>query len=206
MNSNKRVALYLRVSTSEQTVENQRRELNAVASRHGWQVVAVFKDEGISGAKGREKRPGFDQLCRGIARREFDQVAAWSLDRLSRKATELLGFVEELKAKDIDLYLHTMLGQAMDLSTPGGKFLFTIVSGVAEYERALIVERVNAGLARARAEGKQLGRPSGLTPAKERKVRRLLVKNVGVVKIGRAVKIGTGTVQRIKSALATPPA
>ena len=78
----KRVAIYLRVSTAEQTVENQRRELQAVAERHGWRVVATFKDEGISGTKGRDKRPGLDQLCQGIARREFDQVAAWSVDRL----------------------------------------------------------------------------------------------------------------------------
>src|SRR5215831_12403075 len=77
----KRIALYLRVSTTDQTVENQQRELEAVAERHGWNVVAVFADAGISGTKGREKRPGYDSLCRGIARREFDQVAAWSVDR-----------------------------------------------------------------------------------------------------------------------------
>src|ERR1700722_6064507 len=80
----KRVALYLRVSTSDQTVENQRRELQAIAERHGWQVVAEFADEGISGTKGREKRQGYDRLCKAIARREFDMVAAWSVDRLGR--------------------------------------------------------------------------------------------------------------------------
>ena len=97
----KRVALYLRVSTSEQTIVNQRRELEAVAERHGWQVVAVFKDEGISGTKGRDKRPGFDRLCQGIARREFDRVAAWSVDRLSRSLQDLVTFLGELHAKGI---------------------------------------------------------------------------------------------------------
>ena len=89
--SRKRVALYLRVSTSGQTVENQKRELEAVAERHGWQIVAVFKDEGISGSKGRQQRPGFDDLCHGIARREFDLVAAWSVDRLGRSLQDLAG-------------------------------------------------------------------------------------------------------------------
>jgi DNA invertase Pin-like site-specific DNA recombinase len=80
----KRVALYLRVSTTEQTVENQQRELEMAAERHGWPVVVTFADAGISGSKGRDKRPAFDRLCRGIARREFDLVAAWSVDRLGR--------------------------------------------------------------------------------------------------------------------------
>src|SRR5690349_1121899 len=98
----KRVALYLRVSTAErQTVENQRRELEAVAGRHGWQVVAEFADEGISGAKGRDKRPAFDRLCKGVARREFDMVAAWSVDRLGRSLQDLLGFLAELHAKGV---------------------------------------------------------------------------------------------------------
>src|SRR5207344_2354156 len=92
----KRIALYLRVSTSEQTVENQQRELEAVAERHGWHVVAVFIDYGISGTKGRDKRPGYERLCRGIARREFDQVSAWSVDRLGRSLQNLVAFLGEL--------------------------------------------------------------------------------------------------------------
>src|SRR5712664_1457357 len=102
----KRVAFYLRVSTTEQTVENQHRELEAVAGRHGWNVVAVFTDAGISGTKGRDQRPGYERLCRGIARREFDQVAAWSVDRLGRSLQELVAFLGELHAKNVDLYLH----------------------------------------------------------------------------------------------------
>lgn len=191
----KRVALYLRVSTSDQTTANQRRELRAVAERHGWDVVATFKDEGISGTKGRDKRPGFDQLCQGIARREFDQVAAWSVDRLGRSLQDLVGFLGELHAKGVDLYLHQ---QGIDTATPVGKVMFQMMGVFAEFERAMITERVNAGLARARAEGRRLGRPSSLTPKKERQVQKLLGKGIGIVKIGRSVGIGTGTVQRIK--------
>ena len=102
----KRIALYLRVSTTEQTVENQQRELEAVAARHGWNVVAVFADAGVSGSKGRDKRPAYDRLCRGVTRREFDQVAAWSVDRLGRSLQNLVAFLDELHAKGVDLYLH----------------------------------------------------------------------------------------------------
>src|SRR5690242_7007395 len=99
----RRVALYLRVSTDGQTVENQRRELEAVAERHGWQIVKTFADEGISGAKGRDKRPALDAMLKGVARREFDLVAAWSVDRLGRSLRHLVELLEELKAKGIDL-------------------------------------------------------------------------------------------------------
>jgi DNA invertase Pin-like site-specific DNA recombinase len=102
----RRVALYVRVSTDGQTVENQRRELDAVAERNGWHVVKSLADEGMSGAKGRDRRPGFDALWKGIARREFDVVAASSVDRLGRSLQDLIGLLGEMKAKGVDLYLH----------------------------------------------------------------------------------------------------
>ena len=121
----KRVALYLRVSTTEQTVENQQRELMVAAERHGWQVTSTFADEGISGTKQRDKRPAFDGLCRGIARREFDLVAAWSVDRLGRSLQDLVGFLGELHGKGIDLYLHQ---QGIDTTTPAGKAMFQMMA------------------------------------------------------------------------------
>jgi DNA invertase Pin-like site-specific DNA recombinase len=191
----KRVALYLRVSTAEQTVENQRRELQAIAERHGWQVVAEFVDEGISGTKGREQRPGYDRLLRGIARREFDQVAAWSVDRLGRSLQDLVSFLSELHAKGVDLYLHQ---QGLDTSTPAGRAMFGMLGVFAEFERAMIVERVNAGLARARAQGKRLGRPT-LAADKEDAVRRLLASGTGIVKAAKLAGVGVSAVQRIKA-------
>jgi DNA invertase Pin-like site-specific DNA recombinase len=152
----KRVALYLRVSKGEQTVENQRRELAAVAERHGWHIVEAFEDAGISGKHGRDKRPGFDKLLRAIARKQIDLVAAWSVDRLGRSLQDLLGFLGELHAKSVDLYLHQ---QGLDTSTPAGRAMFQMMGVFAEFERAIIVERVKAGVARARADGKHLGRP-----------------------------------------------
>jgi DNA invertase Pin-like site-specific DNA recombinase len=92
----RQVALYTRVSTDRQTTENQERELRAIASRAGWHVVQVYCDEGISGAKGRDERPAFDALCKDAARRQFDMVMAWSVDRLGRSLQDLIGFLSEL--------------------------------------------------------------------------------------------------------------
>lgn len=189
----KRVALYLRVSTADQTVENQRRELEAVAERHGWTVVEVYCDAGISGTKGRDKRPGYNRLCDAIARREFDQVAAWSVDRLGRSLQDLVAFLGELHAKGVDLYLHQ---QGIDTATPAGKAMFQMLGVFAEFERAIIVERVKAGLARARSQGKRLGRPT-LAADKEAAVRRLLADGTGIVKTARLAGVGVSAVQRI---------
>lgn len=153
----KRVAIYARVSTEKnQTVENQLRVLHEVAERMGWQVVAVHTDEGISGAKSRDKRPAFDALLKGVARREFEMIAAWSVDRLGRSLSDLVGFLGEIQARGVDLFLHQ---QALDTSTPSGRMLFQLLGVFAEFERSLIVARVNSGLVRARAAGVRLGRP-----------------------------------------------
>jgi DNA invertase Pin-like site-specific DNA recombinase len=198
MGKAKRAALYLRVSTNGQTVENQRRELTAAAQRHGWEVVAVFSDQGISGKNGREKRPGFDSLYSAISRRECDLVASWSVDRLGRSLQHLVGFLGELHAKKVDLYLHQ---QGVDTSTPAGKALFQMMGVFAEFERAMIVERINAGLARAKANGVVLGRPRVGKQVEDR-ARKELAKGTGVVKTARLLGIGTGTVQRVKREMA----
>mgnify|MGYP001090127489 CR=1 FL=1 len=151
----KRVAFYLRVSTDQQSVEMQRADLQAVADRAGWQIAEIYQDEGISGAKGRDKRPAFDKLCRDAARREFDMVMAWSVDRLGRSLQDLVGFLSELHAFKIDLFLRQ---QGLDTTTPAGKAMFQMMGVFAEFERAMIQERVRAGLARARSEGRRLGR------------------------------------------------
>jgi DNA invertase Pin-like site-specific DNA recombinase len=198
----KRVALYLRVSTTEQTVENQQRELEAVAERHGWNVVAVFADAGIGGSKGRDQRPGYDHLCRGVSRREFDQVAAWSVDRLGRSLQDLVAFLAELHAKGVDLYLHQ---QGIDTGTPAGKAMFQMLGVFSEFERAMIVERVKAGLARARAQGKRLGRRPVSTDVVER-IRAQLATGAGILKTAKALGVGTGTVHRVKRELAAAAA
>ncbi len=189
----KRVAIYARVSTNGQTVTNQLRELRQVAKRQGWKVVEEFIDRGVSGAKGRAQRPQFDKLCQAATRREIDLIMSWSVDRLGRSLQHLVTFLGEIHAKGVDLYLHQ---QGVDTSTPAGKALFQMCGVFAEFERSMIQERVKAGLARARAQGKKLGRPR-VAASIERKVRTHRTRGMGIKAIARKLGIGTGTVQRI---------
>jgi len=141
----KRAAIYLRVSTQDQTTSNQEHELRQAAERAGWQVTKVYKDHGISGAKGRNGRPAFDALCRDATN-----------DRLGRSLKDLVAFLSELHAIGIDLFLHQ---QGLDTTTPAGKAMFQMLGVFAEFERSIIQERVRAGLQRAKRAGKRLGRP-----------------------------------------------
>jgi DNA invertase Pin-like site-specific DNA recombinase len=194
----KRAVLYLRVSTLDQTTANQERELEQVAERAGWQIVKVYKDHGISGAKGRDKRPAFDALHKAAARREFDVVMAWSVDRLGRSLQDLIGFLREVHAAGIDLFLYQ---QGLDTTTPAGKALFQMMGVFAEFDRSMIQERVRAGLKRAKGEGKQLGRPR-IDSDLEQRIRDALSKpgrTEGVRKIAARFGVNPSTVQRIKS-------
>jgi DNA invertase Pin-like site-specific DNA recombinase len=161
--------------------------------------IAEWLVERLSGKNGREKRPAFDRLCTAMTRRECDLVAAWSVDRLGRSLQDLVSFLGELHAKSVDLYLHQ---QGIDTSTPAGKVLFQMMGVFAEFERSIIVERVRSGLARARAQGKRLGRPR-IDPNKERAIRTALTAGgKGMLKVAAEFGVGSGTVQRIKEAMA----
>lgn len=192
----RRACLYVRCSTDGQTVENQLRELQAVADRLGWTVVATFSDHGISGTKGRDQRPGFDQMLKGIARKEFDLVAAWSVDRLGRSLQHLVSFLAEINAKGVDLYLHT---QGLDTSTPAGRALFGMLSVFSEFERSILVDRVKSGVNRAKAQGKHCGRPP-LAAAKTDAIRELLGTGLSMAQIAKKLKVGVATVHRVKQA------
>ena len=192
----KTVAVYTRVSTDGQTCENQLRELRAAIARHGWTVVAEYVDRGVSGAKGRKDRPRFDALLHAVARKEFDMIAAWSVDRLGRSLQDLVGFLGDLQSKKVDLYLHQ---QALDTSTPSGKAMFGMLGVFAEFERTIIQERVKAGLARARARGTTLGRPR-TQPKVEAKIRELAAQGMGKGKIARTLGIGVSVTQRVLKA------
>jgi len=191
-----RVAIYLRVSTDGQTVENQRRELRVAAERHGWDVVAEFADEGVSGAKELGQRPGGSAMLKGLGRKDFDMIAAWSVDRLGRSLQDLVGTLGELQAKRVDLYLHQ---QGLDTSTPAGKAMFQMMGVFAEFERAMIRERIMSGLARAREKGDVvIGRPK-IDAGKEAKIRKALTARTGILKIARTVGVGVSAVQRVKA-------
>jgi DNA invertase Pin-like site-specific DNA recombinase len=191
--STKRAALYVRVSTDAQTVENQIRELRQVAKRRGWDVGEVYKDAGISGAKGRNGRPGLDAMLTDASRRKFDILMAWAIDRLGRSLSDLLDTIRHLEACGVDLYLDQ---QAIGTTTPTGKLVFQIAGAFAEFERTMIHQRINAGLKRAVAQGVKLGRPK-IDSTTERKVRKQLAKGMGILKVAKSLGIGTGTVQRI---------
>jgi DNA invertase Pin-like site-specific DNA recombinase len=142
----------------------------------------------------RDKRPGYDRLYRVIARREFEQVAAWSVDRLGRSLQDLVGLLGELHAKNVGLYLHQ---QGIDTGTPAGTAMFQMMGVFAEFEHAMIVERIKAGLSRARSQGKRLGRRPVSTDAVER-IREELANGAGILKTAKALRVGTGTVHRVK--------
>ncbi len=190
----RRAAFYLRVSTDGQTTENQRLELTKVAERAGWIMAEVYEDAGISGGKGRDKRPAFDRLLKDAARRQFDVVAAWSVDRLGRSLQDLVSFLSDIHGYGIDLYLHQ---QGIDTTTPGGKAMFQMLGVFSEFERAMIRERVHAGLNRARAQGKTLGRPKTGADT-EAAILKTLRSGVGVLKAAKLHGVGTSVAQRVK--------
>jgi len=188
-----RAAIYARVSTNGQTTDNQIRELRKVARRHSWKITTEHIDQGISGAKGRDKRPELDKLLNAANRREFDIIMAWSVDRLGRSLQHLVGFLDDIHAKGVDLYLHQ---QNIDTSTPSGKAMFQMAGVFAEFERSMIQERVRAGLERAREQGKVLGRPK-ISSRKESLIRRKREQGMGILKIAKEVGVGTSVVQRV---------
>ena len=188
----KRAAIYLRVSTDGQTTENQRLELERVARQAGWEVAEVYEDAGVSGAKGRDKRPAFDRLCKDAARRQFDVVMAWSVDRLGRSLQDLVTFLGDLHGMRVDLFLHQ---QGIDTTTPAGKAMFQMLGVFAEFERSMIQERVKAGLARAKAQGKTLGRPKVVDGDLRHQVLTLKASGLSVRKIAAQVGVSVGSVQ-----------
>lgn len=195
----KRCGIYLRVSTDQQTTENQFRILQEVAQRSGWAIVQVFEDAGISGAKSRDQRPGYDALLKAVHRREIDMVAAFAVDRLGRSLTDLVAFLSDIQAKGCDLYLHQ---QALDTSTPSGRMLYQLCGVFAEFERELVRARVNAGLDRARAKGTRLGRPA-IAPIDLKPVRDRLNRGQSIRIIAKATGFSTATVQRVKRSMVT---
>lgn len=194
----KRVAVYLRVSTDGQTTENQRRELEAVAERRGWRIAHTYEDAAISGAKGRDKRPGLDAMMKDAARGRFDLVMVWAVDRLGRSTATVAPVMAELGAMGVGFYADK---EGMDATTAHGRAMLQMASVFAELERAMIVERVKAGMARAKASprmgAKAIGRPT-VGDDKEATIRSHLAAGTGMMKVAKIVGVGVGTVQRVK--------
>jgi len=193
----KKSVIYCRVSTASQTAENQLLELRSVAHRMGYSIVAELIDNGISGAKGRDDRPAFNRLHQMIQRREIDCVMAWSICRLGRSTSDLSSFMAEVQAAGVDLYIHQ---QSINTSTPAGRMVFGIFSALASWEREMIAERINAGLARAKAAGKKLGRPSNVNNSVRASVTVLRARGWSYHRIAKELRIGVATTQKILAA------
>ena len=164
-------------------------------------MVKEYDDAGISGSKGRNDRPGLDEMLKDAQRRRFDVVMAWAIDRLGRSLIDLLGTIQQLETCGVDLYLDQ---QAIDTTTPTGRLMFQITGAFAEFERSMIRQRIRAGLRRALEAGKQLGRPK-IDSALEKRIQSQLRAGKGMLAIARECKVGTGTVQRIAREMSGRP-
>jgi DNA invertase Pin-like site-specific DNA recombinase len=187
-----KTALYLRVSTRDQNLENQRLELTSVALSRGWQIVETYTDT-ISGSTRRDKRPGMREMLDDAKRGKFKLVAAWSIDRLGRSVQDLLQFLEELQAVGVELYTHK---QAFDTTTPAGRMMFSMLGVIAEFERGILIERTYAGLARAKANGKRIGRPP-LSPERRAEVLQLAGEGLSRNHIAKRTKLAWSCVDRV---------
>jgi DNA invertase Pin-like site-specific DNA recombinase len=147
-----KVAMYARVSTNEQTPENQLIELRRYVEARGWSAIE-YVDHGVSGAK--DRRPALDQLTADVRRHKVQAVVCWRLDRLGRNLRHLVLLLDEWQSRGV---VFVTLGEGIDTSTPAGRLVAGVLGSIAEFERSRIQERIVAGLARARAQGKRLGR------------------------------------------------
>jgi DNA invertase Pin-like site-specific DNA recombinase len=190
----KKAGIYARVSTTHQHTDNQLLELRTAATRLGYTVVAELVDQGISGSKSKNDRPAFSRLHQMIQRKEVDCVMSWSICRLGRSTQDLSAFLAEVQAVGVDLYLHQ---QNINTATPSGRMIFGIFSALASWEREMIVERINAGLARAKSQGKKLGRPSNRNEGTAAAVKMLRSQGLGIGTIAKTLRIGVSTTSQI---------
>jgi DNA invertase Pin-like site-specific DNA recombinase len=185
-----KAAIYARVSTTDQTCENQLLELRQYCKARGWSIWAEFIDNGVSGSK--DRRPALDDLLAHARRRRFDALVCWRLDRLGRSLRHLVTTLGDLHDLGIGFI---SLGEGIDLGTPAGRLQLHILAALAEFERSRIQERVRAGLARVKAEGRRLGRPTQPVPLEKL----LQVDKLSVREAARKLRVSRSTVQRWRS-------
>ena len=189
-----RVVIYSRVSTKEQDTENQVRLLKEIVERNGWLLIDEYVDHGISGSKGRDKRPQFDRLIKDMIRRKFDKILVWDVSRLGRSLQHLVEFLNEVNSINCNLYIHQ---SGLDTSTPAGKMMFQMIGVFSEFEREMISERVKLGLEKVKSQGRKLGPPIKLNKAIIQNVLQLYANGIGTTKISKDLKIGTSSIYRI---------
>ena len=189
-----KVALYCRVSTStkEQTTENQIRELKSYCERMDYEVVKIYEDE-VSGAKSRESRPAYNELCKDAFLKKFDIIIGWDVSRFSRSLKEFVSFLADMDEKGIGVIA---VKNGLDTSSSSGRMMMKLIGVLEEWNREMLIERTNAGLARTVANGTKLGRKSVLTPSIRRKILDLKENGSSIRRIAGEVGVNRGAVQR----------
>ena len=193
-----KVALYCRVSTDNfnQDVSRQINELNEISDRQGWDVVETYVDDGVSGTK--KSRPALNQMLKDARQRKFKMIVCLELSRLARSTKHLLDMLEDLKKRDIHLYVHN---QGIDTSNYMGEFLMTILSAIAQMEVSQLKERVKSGIKNSRKKGDgSWGRKSNLTPEKERQIRLKRNEGWGIIRLAKEFKVGQPTIRKVIAA------
>lgn len=190
-----RVAIYGRVSTLEQNTDNQINFLQEIVTRNGWKLVQVYVDEGVSGTKGRDKRPEFDRLCKDMVRRKFNRILVWDISRLGRSLQHLVEFLNDVHSVNCHLYIHQ---SGLDTSTPSGRMMFQMVGVFSEFERSMISERVKLGLTRVKSRGVKLGRPMKITTQTKKQIWMLLDEGVSLSEVAKSLEISKMSVSRVK--------
>ena len=185
-----RCVIYSRVSTNDQTVDNQINILREVAEKKGLEIVKEISDEGIS-CKGKRCKKSFDELIKGAVRKDFDVILVWDVSRLGRSLKHLVSFLDDIHSANCDLYIHQ---NGLDTQTSSGRMMFQMIGIFSEFERSMIRERVIAGQQRAKSEGKHIGRKSNLTEGVINAVKQLRANNVPIKRIAKDMHIGVGTV------------
>jgi len=189
----KKVGCYYRVSTKNQTILNQKLELESLAERMGYEIVAEYKDEGISGAKNRDERPALNAMMKDAVRGKFEMILCYDLSRLGRNLEELIRIMNEMNSLNINLFFYR---EAINTDTSSGKLMFSMFGVLAQWEKSLISERIISGINRARTQGKKIGRPSTFNEGLMQAVRKMREKGMGIVAISRTLGIGVSSVYR----------
>jgi len=189
-----KVAIYSRVSTNVQTTENQLLPLKEYVERMNYELVNIYQDEGISGSKGRDQRPALNEMMKDAVKGKFKKVLVFDVSRLGRSLKDLINIMTDMKNQNIDFYFYN---QGIDTTSSTGQMMFNLLGVLAQWELGQISERSKAGIARARAQGKTIGRPTTINESVEKSVLMLRDKEYGIRKIATELKIGVGSVMRI---------
>jgi len=189
----KKTAVYVRVSTSKQDTTNQLIELRDLAKRMNLEIVQEYTDNGISGSKGREERPGLDLLLNHASQRKFEQVLIFDITRLGRSLQNCIETLNYLNSLNVDILIQK---QGIDTSTSVGRLTFSLMASLGEYEKNLMRERIILGINRAKSQGKKLGRPSNMNDGMKNAIKILREKGMGIVSISKQLNCGVGTVYK----------